>query len=57
VDSNGDGKKEVDSNGDGRKDMDSNGDGNQSNKIGGTSKEMEVHQDQIEDVYMQEAKK
>jgi hypothetical protein len=36
--------------------MDSNGDDNHYHKIGGTLEEIEVHQNQMEDVYMQEAK-
>jgi hypothetical protein len=36
--------------------MDSNGDDHQSPKTRGTLEEMEVHQDQMEDVYTQEAK-
>jgi hypothetical protein len=41
---------------DGKEDTDSYGAGNQSHKTGGILEEMEVHQDQIEVVYTQEAK-
>ena len=37
--------------------MDSNGDGNQSQKTGSAPEEIEIHHDQMEDVYTQEAKR